>query len=160
MSTPTLVIVAHLGDRCSIDIQQLDQLVSEIYCIIRLKKLHNKMLEKLMIMLHEPFRLLYYIYIYIYIYLLPSCCSSQTYSQTPFIHLPNTSHFCLFRHLFFWAFFLRGPITPFHSISTLIAAWSLSITYPKSSILASQLSSCLFHPYTHSPVSSSLLCTM
>ena len=57
-------------------------------------------------------------------------------SSFPFIRLPNTSHLCLFRHLFFCALFLRCPITPFYSMYTLIAAWSFSITSPKSSILA------------------------
>ena len=54
----------------------------------------------------------------------------------PFINLPNTSHLCLFRHLFLCALFLRCTITHFHSIYTLIVAWSLSITSHKSSILA------------------------
>ena len=53
----------------------------------------------------------------------------------PFIRLPNTSHICLFMHLFFCLLFLCRPVIPFNSISTLIAACSLSITSPKSSIL-------------------------
>ena len=67
--------------------------------------------------------------------LLTSCCSSQT----PSIH-PSAKHFpfLFVQTLFLLCPFLFLPLShyPFHSISTLITAWSLSITSPKSSILA------------------------